>query len=472
MLVNKPETRKNLHLVHKSVAMASLFSKIRQAYHLLQHVDLNQLNKLAAKVDLGEMMKTVGKLDDKQLKGLMKMLQHDGKKRELPPIEGDFYHLGQTLTEKERTLQLKVRHFMETEIKPIVNKYWLRGEFPFEIIPKLAALNICGVTYNGYGCPGLPFLMEGVLAMEMARVDASIATFFGVQSGLAMGSIYLLGSEAQKQEWLPGMQQLKTIGAFGLTEPEVGSGVAGGLTTTARREGNSWILNGQKKWIGNATFADVTVIWARNIADDQVKGFLVRKGTPGITVEKIEDKMALRIVQNGLITLKDCTVAETDRLQLANSFKDTSAVLRMTRAGVAWEAVGCARGAYESALAYTQQRKQFGKPIAAFQLIQNHLVEMLSNLTAMQTMVYRLSQLQDQGQLTDEHASLAKVFCTLRTRDIVSRAREVMGGNGILLQYDVARFVADAEAIYSYEGTKEINSLIVGRAITGFSAFV
>ena len=182
--------------------------------------------------------------------------------------------------------------------------------------------------------------------------------------------------------------------------------------------------------------------------------------------------MALRIVQNGLITLTNCTVPESDRLQNANSFKDTGKVLQMTRAGVAWMAVGCARGAYENALDYTRKRKQFGKPIASFQLIQNHLVEMLSNLTAMQTLVFRLSELQDAGRLRDEHASLAKVFCSLRTRDIVSKAREVMGGNGILLEYNVARFLADAEAIYSYEGTKEINSLIVGRSITGFSAFV
>ena len=390
----------------------------------------------------------------------------------LPPIEGDFYHLGHQLTDSQRALQLKVRNFMEQEVKPIVNRYWLKGEFPHEIIPRLAELNICGVTYEGYGCPHLPFLMEGIVAMEMARVDASIATFFGVQSGLAMGSIYLLGSEEQRQEWMPRLQRLQAIGAFGLTEPEVGSAVSGGLTTTARRQGDQWILNGQKKWIGNATFADVIVIWARDLEDGQVKGFLVRKGQPGFDVEKMEDKMALRIVQNGLITLRDCAVTESDRLPNARSFKDTSRVLRMTRAGVAWEAVGCARGAYESALAYTRSRHQFGKPIAAFQLIQNHLVEMLSNLTAMQTMVFRLSQLQDEDKLTDEHASLAKVFCTLRTRDIVGRAREVMGGNGILLQYDVARFVADAEAIYSYEGTKEINSLIVGRAITGISAFV
>ena len=390
----------------------------------------------------------------------------------LPPIEGDFYHLGHQLTDSQRALQLKVRNFMEQEVKPIVNRYWLKGEFPYEIIPRLAELNICGVTYDGYGCPHLPFLMEGIVAMEMARVDASIATFFGVQSGLAMGSIYLLGSEEQRQEWMPRLQRLQAIGAFGLTEPEVGSAASGGLTTTARRQGDQWVLNGQKKWIGNATFADVIIIWARDLEDGQVKGFLVRKGQPGFDVEKMEDKMALRIVQNGLITLRDCVVTESDRLPNARSFKDTSRVLRMTRAGVAWEAVGCARGAYESALAYTRSRHQFGKPIAAFQLIQNHLVEMLSNLTAMQTMVFRLSQLQDEDKLTDEHASLAKVFCTLRTRDIVGRAREVMGGNGILLQYDVARFVADAEAIYSYEGTKEINSLIVGRAITGFSAFV
>jgi glutaryl-CoA dehydrogenase len=314
--------------------------------------------------------------------------------------------------------------------------------------------------------------MEGIIAMEMGRIDASIATFFGVQSGLAMGSVYLCGSEEQKQEWLPAMHELKKIGAFGLTEPEVGSGAAGGLTTTAKRTENGWVLNGQKKWIGNATFADLIIIWARDVDDGEVKGFIVRKDTPGMSVEKIKGKMALRIVQNGLITFTDCIVQESDRLPGANSFKDTAKILQMTRAGVAWMAVGCARGAYENALDYTRKRKQFGKPIASFQLIQNHLVEMLSNLTAMQSMVYRLSELQDEGLLKDEHASLAKVFCSLRTRDIVSRAREVMGGNGILLDHNVARFVADAEAIYSYEGTKEINSLIVGRAITGFSAFV
>ncbi|WP_367865722.1 acyl-CoA dehydrogenase family protein [Pedobacter sp. WC2423] len=453
--------------------MAGIFSKIKNAYTLFQSIDLEKLDTLSKKVDLKKIVDSVAGLDETQLSGLMKMLGTPHKKKELPPINGDFYHLGDTaLNEEDRALQLKVRAFLEKEVKPLVNEYWLKAEFPFELIPKIAELNICGLTYQGYGCPGKSNVMEGMLAMEMARIDTSMSTFFGVQSGLAMGSIYLLGSEAQKQEWLPDMQKMKIIGAFGLTEPEVGSAAAGGLTTTAKRQGSKWILNGQKKWIGNSTFSDVTIIWARDVDDNQVKGFLVRKGNKGFAVEKMQDKMALRIVQNGLITLTNCEVDEQDRLQNANSFKDTAKVLRMTRAGVAWQAVGCARGAYESALAYTRTRKQFGKPIASFQLIQNHLVEMLSNLTAMQTLCFRLSQLQDQGLLTDEHASLAKVFCSLRTRDVVSRAREVMGGNGILLEYDVARFVADAEAIYSYEGTKEINSLIVGRAITGFSAFV
>ena len=390
----------------------------------------------------------------------------------LPAPNSDFYELVETLPAEELAVVKQVRTFMETKIAPIITKYWVEDAFPFEILPALKELNIGGVAMQGYGCRGGSAQLFGLIAMAMARVDSSIATFFGVHNGLAMGSIYLGGSEEQKQKWLPQMQKFEKIGAFGLTEPEVGSGAAGGLTVTCKKTPEGWILNGQKKWIGNATFADLVIIWARDLDDGEVKGFIVEKDNPGYSVEKIKGKMALRIVQNGLITLTDCLVTEDNRLQNANSFKDTGKVLRMTRAGVAWMATGCARGAYESALDYTRKREQFGKPIASFQMIQGHLVEMLSNLTAMQTMVFRLSEMQDEGILKDEHASLAKVFCTLRTRDIVSRAREVLGGNGILLEHDVARFVADAEAIYSYEGTKEINSLIVGRSITGFSAFV
>lgn len=450
----------------------SLFKKLKSSIALLQQLDMDKIAKLSEKVDLNKMVGLVSSMKGEDLQKLMKFMEGGKKKHEFPEIDGDFYDLHQLLTPEERGIQLAAREYMQKEVKPIVNNYWLKDEFPHQIIPDLAKLNICGLTYKGYGCPGRSSLLEGFLAMEMARVDCSVSTFFGVQSGLAMGSLYYCGSEEQKQKWLPPMQKMELIGAFGLTEPEVGSGVAGGLTCTCKREGDRWILNGQKKWIGNATFADIVIIWARDLDDGNVKGFIVEKDFPGFKADKIKGKMALRIVQNALITLNNCSVPETNRLQEANSFKDTAQVLRMTRAGVAWQAVGCARGAYESALHYTNERKQFGRTISSFQMVQDLLVEMLSNLTAMQTMVCRLSQLQDLGKLTDEQASLAKVFCTLRTRDVVSHARELFGGNGILIEYDIARFVADAEAIYSYEGTKEINTLIVGRAITGQSAFV
>lgn len=396
----------------------------------------------------------------------------DGARTPLAPTAGDFYHIRSVLPVEDQAVLARAGAFMQEQVAPIIEDYWARAEFPFQIIPGLRALNVAGLPYTGYGCPGRSTVLDGLLAMEIARVDCSVATFLGVHSGLAMGSIYLCGSDEQKQHWLPSMARMEKLGAFGLTEPEVGSGAAGGLTTTARREGDEWILNGQKKWIGNATFADVTVIWARDVADNQVKGFLVEKDTPGFRAEKMEGKIALRVVPNALITLQDCHVSEGNRLQRARSFRDTAAVLRMTRAGVAWQAVGCAMGAYELALDYARRRQQFGRPIGGFQLVQDLLVRMLGNVTAAQCMALRLSQLQDAGQLTDEQASLAKAFCTVRARETVGWARELFAGNGILLEHHVGRFVADAEAIYSYEGTREINSLIVGRAVTGLSAFV
>jgi glutaryl-CoA dehydrogenase len=390
----------------------------------------------------------------------------------LPQVDGDFYSIGALLSEADQELLGRTRAFMEAEVAPIITEHWIREAFPHHIIPGLAALQIAGLAYQGYGCPGKSTLLEGMVMMELARVDSSIATFMGVHSGLAMGSIYLCGSEAQKRRWLPPMARLETIGAFGLTEPEVGSGAARGLTTTAWREGDTWVLQGEKQWIGNATFSDVTVIWARDVADDQVKGFLVEKGSPGFTPVKMQNKIALRVVQNARITLDGCRVPEANRLQQAHSFKDVAAVLRMTRAGVAWEAVGCAQGAYALALSYAQQREQFGRPIGRFQLVQDLLVRMLANNSACQCMALRLSQLQEAGLMREEHASLAKAFCTVKMRETVGYARELLGGNGILLDHQVGRFVADAEAIYSYEGTREMNTLIVGRAITGFSAFV
>jgi glutaryl-CoA dehydrogenase len=386
--------------------------------------------------------------------------------------DSDFYSLELLLDPAGRQKLQQVREFMEKEIEPVINRYWTREEFPRDLIPAIGRLGIVGLAYDGYGCAGGGNLLDGMTAMELARVDSSIATFFGVHSGLAMGSIYLCGSEEQKQRWLPAMARLEKVGAFGLTEPEVGSGASRGLTTTARRDGDEWVLNGQKKWIGNATFADYVVIWARDVEDNQVKGFVVEQPTPGFSTTKMRDKIALRVVQNAYITMEDARVPEANRLQNANSFRDTAAVLRLTRAGVAWMAVGCGRGAYEHALAYAKERQQFGRPIAGFQLVQDQLVRMLANVTSSACLCVRLSQLQEAGIADDQHSALAKAFCTVRMRETVGLARELLGGNGILLEYHVGRFVADAEAIYSYEGTREMNTLIVGRAITGSGAFV
>jgi len=386
--------------------------------------------------------------------------------------DSDFYSLELLLEPAGRELLHRVREFMEKEIQPVINRYWTREEFPREIIPAMGRLGVAGLAYEGYGCAHGGALLDGMAAMELARVDSSIATFFGVHSGLAMGSIYLCGSDEQKQRWLPAMARMDKIGAFGLTEPEVGSGASRGLTTTARRDGDEWVLDGQKKWIGNAAFADYVVIWARDVEDNQVKGFVVETPAPGFSTAKMRDKIALRVVQNAVITLDGVRVPEVNRLQNARSFRDTAKVLRLTRAGVAWMAVGCARGAYEHALAYAKERQQFGRVIAGFQLVQDQLVRMLANVTASACLCVRLSQLQDAGLADDQQSALAKAFCTVRMRETVGLARELLGGNGILLDYHVGRFVADAEAIYSYEGTREINTLIVGRAITGTSAFV
>src|SRR5882724_3801109 len=358
----------------------------------------------------------------------------------LPAPNSDFYELAGTLPAEELAVVKQVRTFMETKVAPIITKYWVEDAFPFELLPAIKELNIGGVAMQGYGCRGGGALLFGLIAMEMARVDSSIATFFGVHNGLAMGSIYLGGSEEQKQKWLPPMARWEKIGCFGLTEPLVGSGSAGGLLTTAKRDGDTWVLNGQKKWIGNAPWCDVSIIWARDLADNQVKGFIVEnKTTPGFSVQKIQNKIALKIVQNGEITLKDCRIPEANRLQADTSFRDTARVLRMTRYLVGWEATGCQMGAYEHALKYAQERLQFGKPIGSFQLVQDLLARMLANVTACQCMVARTAQLQAEGKLGDHHAALAKAFTTARMRETVAWARELLGGNGIVADYNVAR---------------------------------
>ena len=314
-----------------------------------------------------------------------------------PLLESDFYGFQQQLTEQERASLGQLRQYLEREVAPIADAYWARAEFPMQVIAPLAELGMYG--------PGVPLVRQfensavyrGWAALELGRIDASVATLIGVQSGLAMSSIAVAGSDEQQREWLPRMATGEIVGAFGLTEPLSGSDSAKGLRTTARREGDEWVLNGEKRWIGNATFADVVVIWAKDVADGQVKGFLVTTDTAGFTATKIEDKIALRMVQNADIVMQDVRVPESRRLQNANSFRETAEVLRLTRTEVAWQAVGNSIGAYEAALAYARERIQFGKPIAAHQLMQDLLVKSLGNITASIALCTQVSAMHDAG---------------------------------------------------------------------------
>ncbi|MFF1605637.1 acyl-CoA dehydrogenase family protein [Streptomyces mirabilis] len=389
-------------------------------------------------------------------------------------LTADFYLYESLLPDEERKILLKARTFMREEVKPLVNDAWSKAELPQELIEKFRGSGLVALAYEGYGehQPAVSHLLSGMLAMELGRVDASCATFFGVHNGLGFYSIYYGGDQEQRDRFLPAMATMEKIGTFALTEPDGGSDVSGGMRTTARREGDTWVLNGAKKWIGNATFADYVVVFARDVADNKVKAFVVEKGTPGFEPVKIEGKIALRIVQNAEITLTDVRVPEANRLQNMKGFRDVGEVLRQTRSGVAWQALGVMIGAYELALDYAKERVAFGRPIAKFQLVQDLLVKSLGNITSCWGMLVQLARLQDQGIFRDEHSALAKEFVAARMREVVAWSRELFGGNGIVVEYDIARFFSDAEALYSYEGTHQMQTLIVGKSITGHSAFV
>ena len=388
-------------------------------------------------------------------------------------LSSDFYGFENSLTDQEKDTIVELRKFLEAEVRPIMNGLWERAEFfPRSIHEGLAKLGLYGSPWVETQRFPNSAVFRGWVALELARVDASVATLVGMQNGLVMGSIAVAGSDEQRAEWLPKFASGELLGAFGLTEPLSGSDTAQGLRTVAKRDGDNWIINGAKRWIGNGSISDVTIIWARDADDNQVKGFIVPTSTPGYSAKRIEGKQALRIVQNADIVLTDVVVPEANRLQKSQSFRETAAVLRLTRAEVAWAAVGNAVGAYESAVAYAKERIQFGKSIAEHQLIQELLAKSLANITSSIGVVTRVSDMLDEGLQKDEHSALAKEFTTSRMRETVAWCREAMGGNGIVIDYGVIKYFADAEAIYSYEGTREMNTLIVGRAITGKSAFV
>lgn len=388
--------------------------------------------------------------------------------RDLPYADGDFYAFEQLLTPKEQDRLTEVRDFLGREVRPIAVDYWNRGEFPMDLIPRLAEIDLVSPVRR----QGHTNLFAGLVHAEVTRADASIATFLGVHDGLFTGSIEALASQEQKDAWLPDIYALKKIGAFGLTEPLGGSDVAGGTRTTARRDGQNWILNGAKRWIGNATFSDWVVVYARDVDDNQVKGFIVDTTLPGFSATKIENKISLRTVQNADIALDNVVVPGFFKLEHANSFRDVNKVLKVTRLAVAWQAVGQQMAAFDVARRYAVERHQFGRPLASFQLIQDQLVRILGNTVSSVGMMVRLAQLEDAGLAKDEQSALAKAFTTERMRDSVALGRSILGGNGIVTDFEMAKIFADAEAIYSYEGTAEINTLVAGRAITGISAIV
>jgi glutaryl-CoA dehydrogenase len=382
----------------------------------------------------------------------------------------DYFQVREQFTDEEWNHFITARRFVDEEVLPVINDYWEAAELPWPLLRRLADLGLYGEDIEGYGCPGMSPLARGLVNMELQRGDGSVGTFLGVQSGLAMKSIDLLGSEQQKERWLPAMAKLDAIGAFALTEPAHGSDSVA-LETSARRDGDGWVLDGAKRWIGNGSIADVVVVWARSDEDGQVKGYLVETETPGFEAETIGGKGGARAIWQAQIQLDGVRVPDSARLPGAKSFKDAGRVLITTRTTCAWGALGHAVAAYDAALTYSKQRIQFGKPLAAFQIIQERLVKMLAEVTSMQLYCMQLARLEEAGQLTDTIAGLAKFNNTRKAREIIADARDMLGGNGVLLENHVIRHMGDIEVVHTYEGTATMQALIVGRDITGIGAF-
>jgi glutaryl-CoA dehydrogenase len=382
----------------------------------------------------------------------------------------DYFLLREDLSASELDYLARTRRFVEEEVLPVINDYWERAEFPLDLSRRLGELGLVGDGLEGYGCPEMSPLAAGLINMELSRGDGSLGTFLGVQAGLAMRSIHMLGSEEQKQRWLPAMARVERLGAFALTEPEHGSDSVA-LGTTARREGDEYVIDGAKRWIGNGTVADVVVVWARDADDGQVQGFLVEPPTPGYEASVIERKASVRAIWNADIRLDGVRVPAANRLAGAESFKDAGRVLAATRVTCAYAALGHAVAAYDAALTYARAREQFGRPLASFQIVQEKLVRMLSEITAMQLYCLRVARLTEEERLSDTIAALAKLNNTTKAREVAAEARNLLGGNGILLDYHVMRHMADMEAIFTLEGTETIQTLIVGRDITGAGAF-
>jgi glutaryl-CoA dehydrogenase len=382
----------------------------------------------------------------------------------------DFFSVRDQFTDEQWQRFTDVRRFVDTEVLDEINGYWERAELPWHLFRRLPELGIVGEDITGYGASAMSPLALGLVHMELHRGDGSLGTFLGVHAGLAMKAIDMCGSEEQKQRWLPSMSTLERTGAFALTEPDHGSDSVA-LETTATRDGDHWVLNGTKRWIGNGTVADLVVVWARDTGSGDVLGFVVETPAEGYTATVIPGKVSLRALWQADITLDDVRVPDDARLVHARTFADCAAVLATTRSTCAWMALGHATAGYDAALRYANERTQFGKPLASFQIVQQRLVRMLADLTGMQLYCMQTARLAESGKLSPTIAGLAKMHNTRTARSILSEARDLLGGNGILLEHHVVRHWADIEAIHTFEGTETMQTLIVGRDVTGISAF-
>jgi len=385
-------------------------------------------------------------------------------KQTTPP---DFYLTDSLLTADERAVRDRVRRFAAEQLRPVARAAWERAEFQAQLVPVLAEVGVVGGMVDGYGCPALTPVAFGLAMQELSRVDSSFATFFGIDGGLVMAAIATCGSEEQKRRWLPPLLRCEAIGAFALTEPEFGSD-ASHLATRARRDGDAYVLDGKKRWIGMGSICDVAIVWAR--AEDGIAGFLVEPSTPGYTGTRIEGKLSQRSIWQAEIHLDACRVPVANRLPVGG-FRAVADLLHRTRHNIAWHALGEAIACYEIARDYALRREQFGRPIAGFQLIQAKLVRMLSEITKTQLLVIQLGRLLGRGEATPGMTAYAKLSAAAMAREVAATAREILGGNGILQDHDVMRHLCDIEGVYTYEGTNEINTLVVGREITGLRAF-
>lgn len=385
----------------------------------------------------------------------------------LPFPDVDLMHIWQLLEPSERRRFRDIRTFLQDRVRPESLEYWNREEFPHHLLPEMAAHGLGGIQLDGSS-----ELFKGLVYVEAARADVSLSALVGIHNELIVGMIRELGSAEQQKKWLPGLSQFTALGAFALTEPEHGSDIAGGLATTATRDGNEWVINGAKRWIGAATMADFSLVWARDTEDNTVKAFIVESDCPGFSATKISNKVGLRIMQNADIRLDAVRVPETNRLPGAKNFAAANELLKHSRAWVGWQAAGVQLGIFDIARDYALARTQFGAPIAGFQLVQLPLAEILGNAMASLSLMSDVARIQGTGDLEMVQAAMAKATTTRLARESAAKGRALLGGNGVTSDYEMAKLFGDVEILYTYEGTYEINSLIVGRAVTGVSAFV